>query len=139
MQMRQFGFNKESLWALMVSLAIGAPTYLIDVSVIYFSIHRLHLHYPHAVAAGFIVGALFNYTMNRMFVYTHSKQPHAQAITYYFAIAFIWLWFTIGATVFLVDRFHLELYIARSIVGLFVGIAGFAVSSLITFKIPTRR
>jgi putative flippase GtrA len=138
MQMRQFGFNKESLWGLVVSLSIGAPTYLIDIAVIYFSIHRLHLHYPHAVAAGFIVASLFNYTMNRLFVYGNSKQSHMKAMLYYFAIAFVWLWFTVGATTLLVSAFHIELYIARSLVGVFVGVAGFVISSVFTFKIPIR-
>ena len=136
--MQKFGWNKESLWGLMVSLAIGAPTYLIDISVIYFSIHKLHLHYPHAVAAGFIVGALFNYTTNRMFVYANSKQPQVRAMLYYFAIAFIWLWFTVGATTLLVGTFHIELYVARSLVGLVVGVVGFVISSLFTFKMPTK-
>jgi len=139
MQMQRFGLNKESLWGLMVSLCIGGPTYLIDIAVIYFSIHRLHLHYSHAVAAGFIVGALFNYTMNRVFVYANSTQPQTKALLYYFAIAFVWLWFTVGATSFLVDTFNVELYIARTLVGIFVGVAGFVISSLVTFKMPTRR
>jgi putative flippase GtrA len=134
--MKRFGLNKESWWGLVVSLSIGAPTYLIDIAVIYFSIHRLHVHYAHAVAAGFIVAALFNYTMNRMFVYANSRQNHVKAMLYYFAIAFIWLWFTVGATTFLVGTFHIELYIARSLVGMFVGVAGFVISSLFTFKIP---
>lgn len=139
MQMQRFGFNKESLWGLVVSLSIGGPTYLIDIATIYFSIHRLHLHYPHAVAAGFIVAALFNYTMNRTFVYANSKRSHVKAMLYYFAIAFIWLWFTVGATSFLVDTFDVELYIARTLVGIFVGVAGFVISSLITFKMPVRQ
>lgn len=136
--MRHFGFNKESLWGLVVSLSIGGPTYLIDIATIYFSIHRLHLHYPHAVAAGFIVAALFNYTMNRTFVYANSRQSHVKAMLYYFAIAFIWLWFTVGATTLLVRDFHIELYVARTLVGLFVGVAGFVISTLVTFKIPTK-
>ncbi len=136
--MKRFGFNKESVWGLVVSLSIGAPTYLIDIAVIYFSIHRLHLHYPHAVAAGFIVASLFNYTMNRMYVYKNSKQSHVKAMLYYFSIAFIWLWFTVGATTYLVHDFHVELYIARTLVGIFVGVFGFVVSSLFTFKMPTK-
>jgi putative flippase GtrA len=138
MQMQRFGWNKESLWGLVVSLSIGAPTYLIDVAVIYFCIHRLHVHYSHAVAAGFIVGALFNYTMNRTFVYANSKQSHVKAMLYYFAIAFVWLWFTVGATSFLVDTFNVELYIARTLVGMCVGVGGFVISSHITFKMPTQ-
>ena len=136
--MQRFGWNKESLWGLVVSLSIGAPTYLIDIAVIYFSIHKLHLHYPHAVATGFIVASLFNYTMNRLFVYANSKQSHLKAMLYYFAIAFIWLWFTVGATTLLVHDFHIELYVARTLVGIFVGVFGFIVSSLVTFKMPTR-
>src|SRR3569623_721293 len=121
MQMKRFGMNKESLWGIAVSLSIGAPTYLIDIAVIDYSIHKLHFHYPHAVAAGFIVASLFNYTMNRLFVYANSKQSHMKAMLYYFAIAFVWLWFTVGATTLLVSTFHVELYIARSLVGIFVG------------------
>ena len=148
MQMQRFGLNKESLWGLVVSLSIGAPTYLIDVAVIYFALHRLELTEAQSVAAGFVVAAFFNYAMNRMYVYGNSRQPHMKAMLYYFGIAFLWFWFTVGATVFLSHQFHFEyrvghlditqLFVARTIVGIFVGVAGFVISSLITFKIPTR-
>ena len=76
--------------------------------------------------------------MNRLFVYANSKQSHLRAMLYYFSIAFIWLWFTVGATTLFVHDFHVELYIARTLVGMFVGVAGFVISSLVTFKMPTR-
>ena len=77
--------------------------------------------------------------MNRLFVYANSKQSHTRAMLYYFGIAFVWLWFTVGATTLLVRNFDIELYVARTLVGVFVGVAGFAVSSLVTFKMPTRK
>jgi putative flippase GtrA len=147
MQMKQFGFNKESLWGLVVSLSIGAPTYFLDLGVIHFSIHNLHLSHTHAVAIGFVVGALFNYAMNRFFVYQNTSRSNAKAMMIYFAIAFMWLWFTVGQPAFLADSldgmFNLDdetiLYISRTLVGVFVGVVGFVVSSLFTFKIPRAR
>lgn len=138
-QMKKFGWNQESLVGLAVSLLIGAPTFLVDIAVIYFCVHKLHMHYPHGVAAGFVVGALFNYAMNRIFVYSNSTQSHARAMILYFVIAFIWLWFTVGATVLLVQTFHIPLYVSRAMVGIFVGVFGFVVSTIFTFRIPTEK
>jgi putative flippase GtrA len=147
MQMQHFGWNKESLWGLVVSLSIGAPTYLLDLGVIHFSLHTLQVSHSHAVAIGFVVAALFNYTMNRLFVYRNTSRSNVKAMVIYFAVAFMWLWFTVGATAFLADSldgaFNFDdetiLYIARTLVGVFVGVAGFVISSLYTFKIPTKR
>ncbi len=145
MQMQHFGWNKESFWGFMISLLIGAPTYLIDIAVIYFALHKLHLTIPHAVALGFILASLFNYAMNYLFVYKNAQRNHAQAIPLYFGIAFIWLWFTVVATTLLHGLIHTwhffgidAIYIARSIVGVFVATAGFMVTTLFTFKIPTK-
>lgn len=138
MQMQEFGWNRESLWGLAVYLAIGGLTFVVDFSIIYFSIHKLRLSYAQAVAAGFIVGAFFNYAMNRAFVYANSAQSHLRSMGLFFAIAFIWLWFTIGGTVLLVKDFHLNLYVARSLIGMFVAIVGYVLNALYTFKIPTR-
>ncbi len=84
--------------------------------------------------------------MNRTFVYGNSKQSHIKAMLLYFAIAFVWFWFTVGTTVFLAHQFHIqahvghfvvtELFVARTAEGIFVGIFGFIVSSLVTFKVP---
>lgn len=141
MQMKKFGWNKESLWGLLVSLSIGLPTFVVDVSVIYFSIHRLHLLYPGAVAVGFVMASLFNYVMNRLFVYSNSTQPHSRAMVLYFGIALLWLGFTVSATVFLVEYVRIpnilgisHIYIARSLVGFFVGVVGYIISSIYTFR-----
>lgn len=143
--MQQFGWNKESLWGYLISLGIGAPTYLIDISIIYFCLHKLHLTVPHAVAVGFVLAALFNYAMNYVFVYKNAERSHAQAIPLYFGIAFLWLWFTVIATTALNTAIHTwyffgiePVYVARSVVGLFVATVGFVISTVFTFKIPTK-
>ena len=134
MQMVKFGWNKESLIGLGVSMCIGAPTFIIDIAIIYFCLNKLHLSKQESIAVGFTIAAFFNYAMNRLFVYSNSKQPHEKALILYFLIAFMWLWFTVVTTVFLTNQLHIPIYISRSIVGFIVGTVGYLISSVYTFK-----
>lgn len=133
-QIRNFGWNRSSLIGLIVYLGVGGLTFIVDASLIYASIHLLHAHYPTAVAIGFIFGAFFNYVVNRKLVYANSTQSHTTALIWFFGIAFVWLWFTVGGTVFLVQKVHIPLYVSRSLVGIFVAVAGFVLNSIFTFK-----
>ncbi len=140
--MKRFGWNRNSIIGLFVYLFVGGLTFLLDIGVIYFSMQLLHMHYPYAVALGFILGAFFNYAVNRKFIYNHSTQSHRVALTWFFGIAFVWLWFTVGGTVFLVElcTAHTPLgqqyciYASRTAIGLFVCVVGYVLNSLFTFR-----
>lgn len=142
LQMKSFGWNTNSLVGLVVYLLVGGLTFLVDIAIIYGSMRFLDLHYPVAVALGFVLGAFFNYAMNRRLIYHNSKQSHRVALVWFFGIAFVWLWFTVGGTVFLVELCTAHtplglqycLYISRTLVGLFVCVAGYVLNSLFTFR-----
>jgi putative flippase GtrA len=134
MRQGSFGWNKGSIINLFLYLGVGGFTFMIDVAVIYFSIHRIHASYPLAIGIGFIAATFANYAITRHFIFANTKQSDMVAILYFFGIAFIWLWFTIGGTVFLIRYAHLSLYASRSITGLIIGIAGYVLNSIFTFR-----
>jgi putative flippase GtrA len=135
MRIERFGWNKQSLVGFGWHQALGAVCFFFDIAIIYLLMHFVHLRYPVAVTIGFMAATLLNYALTRSTIYSHSERPHNTALMYFFGTAGVLLLLTVGGTVLLREMFNFKLYTARTIVGVLVGIAGFFIDCLITFKL----
>lgn len=135
MPIERFGWNRKSAIGFAWHQAIGAVCFFFDIGVIYLLIHFLHLHYSYAVTLGFIAATLLNYILARSTIYANTERSHKTAMLYFFTIATAMLFITVGGTVFLREVLDLKLYIARTLVGIFVGVIGYLIDVLVTFKL----
>jgi putative flippase GtrA len=135
MPIDRFGWNKKSAIGFAWYQGIGAVCFLFDIGVIYLLIRIFHLPYPAAVTLGFMAATLLNYVLARSTIYANTSRSHKKALIYFFSVATALLAFTVGGTVFLREVIGLKLYVARTLVGVMVGVAGYIIDCLVTFKL----
>jgi putative flippase GtrA len=135
MPIERFGLNKKSAVGFFWHQAIGALCFFFDIGIIFLAIHVFHIHYPIAVTIGFICATFLNYALARSTIYANSARKHRTALIYFFAIASVFLLITVGGTVFLREVVGIKLYLARTLVGIFIGVAGYFLDCLVTFKL----
>jgi putative flippase GtrA len=135
MPIGKFGWNKESLVGFVWHQGIGAVCFFFDISIIYLLLHYLHLQYPLAVAGGFTAATFLNYSLARSTIYSKTDRGHRTAIMLFFATGAFLLLVTVGGTVFLREVLGLKLYVARTVIGMFIGVVGYFIDCLITFRL----
>lgn len=135
MPIEKFGWNKKSLVGFAWHEAMGALCFLFDIAVIYFLIHKLHLHYAQAVAIGFICATFLNYSLTRLTIYANTERSHDTALMYFFIVAACMLIITVSGTVFLREVLHVPLYIARAMIGIVIGFLGYLIDCVLIFKL----
>ena len=132
---KQFGWNKESIWGFVWHQGIGLIAFLIDIAIIFALVDFTDMRYPYAVAIGLLVATTFAYLVARNSIYANSEEPHSKALVYYFFISVAALLITVGGTIFFTEVVGLPFYVGRIIMGLFISVSGYLVDCLVTFKL----
>lgn len=135
MRIEKFGWNKKTLVGFVWHQGMGAVCFFFDIAIIYLLMHFAHLRYPWAVAIGFMAATLLNYLLTRHTIYANTERKHDVALVYFFSTAALLLLFTVGGTVFLREFFNVKLYVARTVIGICVGVFGYLIDCLVTFKL----
>ena len=86
-----------------------------------------------ATSAGFVVGALVNYTLNRYFTFS-STAPHREALPKFFGIAVVGAFLNGTIVAWLLPRWHVHYLVIQLFATVAVLLWNFVANSLWTFK-----
>lgn len=114
---------------------VGFGTFLLDLCIITALITWSPIPYPVAVALGFFIAVSINYYISYHWVYAGTTQTFYHGYSFFFILATVGLLvITLGTTI-LVEFFYIPLFIARTLVGLTVGIMNFILNTFFNFKL----
>lgn len=114
--------------------AVGVSTYILDLGIVALLTYVFDIYYTTAVAIGFIIGISLNYQVTYHWVFKGTKRKKLTGYIIFGLLGLLGMTLITLGTSFLVENFGLQLFVARSIVGGFLGIVGFMVNAIFNFK-----
>jgi putative flippase GtrA len=117
-------------------ISVGFSTFLLDMFLVY--AFKTYADFPNwlAVALGFAISVTINFLILYHIVYRGTTRTRLAGYIYFTCLATVGMGFIVMSTLFLLETFALNLYVARTIVASMVGLVGFLINTFFNFKMP---
>ena len=125
--------TKEDRVILVIYLIISAVSTLVDFSILYLLTSLAGIHYLFSALAGYSMGSVLNYSLNKKYNF-RDKQKVRMQFPIYMSIALIGLIFTQILLAFFVEIFDLWYIYAKLLASLIVLIWNFWGHKNVTFR-----
>jgi putative flippase GtrA len=109
-------------------------TFLLDLAMLWTFVDVLGIHYLPAAAISFLIGETANYTINRKWVFHHSKLSFKKGWITFLIIAGIGVIITLLLLAILVEKFGLHYLTSRVAIGFLTFVWNYSMNTHITFQ-----
>ncbi len=116
-------------------LVVGVSTYLIDLALVFILTATTAIPYTLAIGIGFVVGISINYHYSYHWVFRGTERSKLQGYIIFALLGLSGAILIMLGTHIFVEQLNFDLYIARTIVGAFLGTVGFLINALLNFKV----
>ncbi len=114
---------------------VGLGTFLLDIGILSALLTWTTIPYPLAVALGFFVGVSVNYYISYHWVYAGTVQTFYHGYSFFIIMAVVGILVITLSTTILVEFFYIPIFIARTLMGVAIGIVNFLVNTFFNFRI----
>ena len=111
-------------------------TFLLELLVLYLSLHFAAMPYILAVPLAFLTTTLVHYAICHVWVFTKSCRSLPAEYTYFMGILLTGLLWTILLVAFFVQIFNMDVVVARIVAGIFTSMWNFYLNARFNFHIP---
>ena len=111
-------------------------TFLLELLVLYLSLHFASMPYIFAVPFAFLTTTLVHYAICHVWVFTKSCRSLPAEYTYFMGILLTGLLWTILLVAFFVQIFNMDVVVARIVAGIFTSMWNFYLNARFNFHIP---
>jgi len=113
---------------------VGISTFVFQLLLIWWMENVLEMHYTYAVGIAFVVAVSFNYLWSRQWVFRGSRRTLAGGYFYFLCILAAGLVLAVTLTAFVVETTGAPVLIARTLVGVMLGVTSYLVNLYFTFR-----
>jgi putative flippase GtrA len=114
---------------------VGFTTFLIDLALIWIFINLLHIRESLAIGAAFLIAVHLNYAALRWWVYRKTHERNTRTYSYFVTLAIIVSFIIPTLVGWFEVWFDLEMFTARIIVAMILGLIGFSFNTLFNFRL----
>jgi len=131
--------SSQPLWKRLIDrfgayTAVGFTTFLIDLALIWILVH---FGIPESLAIGsaFLIAVHLNYATLRLWVYRKSQERNVRTYTYFVTLAIVVSGIIPMFVHWFQTWFGLEMFTARIIVAMILGLIGFSFNTFFNFRL----
>lgn len=114
---------------------VGLSTFFFDLFLLYLFIHTWQINYIAATIYAYIIAVTINYYFSRTYVFPQTLRRVDHGYYMFIAIASLGLLFVTVSMKILVDVFHQNYFISRTIIAAMVGIWNYLTNLFFNFRV----
>ena len=117
------------------NVLVSAPTFLVDIGLLFLLVRVAHLNYLVAVVVAFLAANGLSYVLARRLVFGETRRGVRAGLIYFFAIAALSAVALIPLMWLFVSLFHLDIIVSRVAAASLVGAGGYLLNLLFNFRV----